>query len=52
MNMLEDMFISFALSVVRALVKNPTHAAAVKKQMLEVADDVYGAYGIVPPQHD
>lgn len=51
MNWLESMFISFAISVIRGLVKNPSHAAAVREQMLTVADDIYVAYGIVPPEH-
>ena len=52
MSWLEEMFISFALSVVRGLVKNPAHAAAVRAQMLGIADDIYNAYGIQAPSHD
>ena len=52
MSMIEEMFLSFGLSIVRAPVKNPVHAQTVKTQMLGVADEIYTAYAIKPPKHD
>lgn len=37
------------LQAVKAAVKNPAHAARLKSQLTEVANDIYFAYGMVPP---
>lgn len=49
MNPLEDILITMGISAVKAAIKNPAHAQALQKQLLEVANDIYMAYGIVPP---
>jgi hypothetical protein len=38
------------LGLVQMVIKNPTRAAAVKTNLLGVADDIYAAYGVaIPP---
>lgn len=49
MNTLEQMGIMMILAALQSVVKNPAHKAVMEAQMLSVADDIYEAYGIVPP---
>jgi hypothetical protein len=51
MNPLESFGITLALGMLVQVVKNPTHAAALEKQLTGLADMIYEAYGITPPQH-
>ncbi len=49
LNVLEALGINLILTVLRTVVKNPAHMAALQDQLLNVADDIYVAYGVVPP---
>jgi hypothetical protein len=49
MNPFEDMLITMGITAVRAAIKNPAHAAKLQTQLLEVANDIYAEYGLVPP---
>jgi hypothetical protein len=50
LNPLEAMAITLVLGMLQNVVKNPQHKAALQIQLLGVADDIYLAYGKVPPQ--
>lgn len=49
MSELEQLLFQTALSALLLTVKNPTHAAALKTDLLNAANSIYEAYGIVPP---
>lgn len=51
MNVLEQFAITVMLSLIQMVIKNPETAAKVKGQLLGLADDIYEAYGTVPPTH-
>lgn len=48
MNFLENFAITVILGLLQAVVKNPAHAAALKSQLVGVADDIYTVYGMTP----
>lgn len=48
-NPFEDMLINMGLSAVRVAIKNPTHAAKLKDQLITIANDIYMTYGLTPP---
>lgn len=50
LNPLEQFAITMILGTLQTVVKNPAHAAALKGQLLFLADDIYMTYGIQPPQ--
>lgn len=49
MSPLEIFAITMVLGLVQSTVKNPTHAAQMRAQLLGVADNIYMAYGLTPP---
>lgn len=49
MNFLENFAITVILGLLQAVVKNPAHAAALKTQLVGVANDIYATYGLTPP---
>jgi len=49
MNELENLIITMGLTAIRAVLKNPSHAAAVQAQLVGIANDIYAAYGLTPP---
>jgi hypothetical protein len=49
MDALIDMAIEFILSGLQIVVKNPAKKAALQTRLIEVANDIYIAYGITPP---
>ena len=48
-NPLEAMAITMVMGMLQATVKNPAHKAALQNQLMGVADDIYLAYGVMPP---
>jgi hypothetical protein len=49
MSFLEQFAITVILGLLQAVIKNPTTAAAVKTQLVGIANDIYAAYGLTPP---
>jgi hypothetical protein len=43
------MLIQMGLSAIRAAIKNPAHAAKLKSQLVGIANDIYLAFGLTPP---
>ena len=52
LNFFEQELINFALGLILSTIKNPGHAAALRSQLLTVADAIDTAYGLAPPVHD
>jgi hypothetical protein len=51
LSFIEQELVNFALAIILSTIKNPAHAAALRTQLLTVADAIDGAYGLVPPAH-
>jgi hypothetical protein len=49
MTELEQILFNTALAVLLVAVKNPAHAAALKTDLINAANSIYAAYGLVPP---
>lgn len=49
MNPLEQFAITIVLGILQTVVKNPVHSAALETQLVGIANDIYLAYGLVPP---
>jgi len=49
MTVLEQFAITIVLGLLQLVIKNPNSAAELKTQLLGVADDIYSAYGLTPP---
>ena len=49
MNPLESFAITMVLGILQSVVKNPAHKAVLENQLVGVADQIYAAYGLVPP---
>lgn len=48
MNQLEQFAVTMVLGTLQHVVKNPTHAALLKNQLVGLADDIYKSYGMTP----
>jgi hypothetical protein len=51
MSIIEELGINLVLALIQTVVKNPAKAAAVRAQLLDVADSIDTAYGLTPPTH-
>lgn len=49
MSILEQFAITVILGLLNLVIKNPTAAATLKNQLVGIANDIYAAYGMMPP---
>ena len=49
MSILEQFAITIILGVLQLVVKNPAAKKALEAQLVGIANDIYAAYGMVPP---
>lgn len=47
--MFEQLMISMGITAVTEALKDPAHKAKLEAQLVEVANSIYAAYGLVPP---